>query len=197
MVEALLVLDLRWRSKEFDRAPLIKICEGINNLAPQYGLPPIRLVTILPKDERADIYPVKFYLEGVKRPLVRYYSSDRFEDEVDLRNSIWSEYLGFISVWEAMGHQDILRGVYMGGDWVVFVYHTKLDTRVSISFLPYERGEKYIKLKLEARKGAFKDEEILARGEWGELLPQFLYWYCYLQRAEPKEIERLIGLALL
>jgi len=197
MVEALLVLDLRWRSKEFDRAPLIKICEGINNLAPQYGLPLIRLVTILPKDERADIYPVKFYLEGVKRPLVGYYSSDRFEDEVELRNSIWGEYLGFISVWEAMEHQDILRGVYMGGDWVVFVYHTKLDTRVSISFLPYERGEKYIKLKLEARKGAFQREEILARGEWGELLPQFLYWYCYLQRAEPKEIERLIGLAFL
>jgi hypothetical protein len=197
MVEALLVLDLRWRSKEFDRAPLIKICEGINNLAPQYGLPPIRLVTILPKDDQADIYPVKFYLEGVGRPLVRYYSSDRFEDEVDLRNSVWGEYLGFISGWKVMEHQDILHGVYMGGDWVVFVYHIKLDARLSISFLPYERGEKYIKLKLEARKGAIQNEEVLAKGEWGELLPQFLYWYCYLQRAEPKEIERLIGLALL
>jgi hypothetical protein len=197
VIEALLVLDLRWQGKEFNRAPLIKICEGINNLAPQYGLPPIRLVTILPKDEQADIYPVKFYLDGVERPLVRYYSSDRFEDEVDLRNSIWGEYLGFISVWGVAEHQDILRGVYVGGDWVVFVYHTRLDARLSVSFFPYERGEKYIKLKLEARKGAIQNEEILAGGEWGELLPQFLYWYCYLQRAEPKEIERLIGLALL
>lgn len=197
MVETLLVLDLRWRSKEFNRAPLIRICEGINNLAPQYGLPPIRLVAILPKDERADIYPVKFYLEGVERPIVRYYSSDWFGDEVDLRNSIWGEYLGFIGVWDVMERQDILRGVYMGGDWVVFVYHTKLDARLSVNFFPYERGEKYIKLKLEARKEGVRSEEILARGEWEELLPQFLYWYCYLQRAEPKEVERLIGLALL
>jgi hypothetical protein len=158
---------------------------------------PIRLVTILPKDEWADIYPVKLYLEGVKKPLVSYYSSDRFEDEVDLRNSIWGEYLGFISVWKIMEHQDILRGVYMGGDWVVFVYHPKLDARLSISFLPYERGEKYLKLKLEARKGAIQNEEILAKGGWRELLPQFLYWYCYLQQAEPEEIGRIIGLALL
>jgi hypothetical protein len=155
------------------------------------------MVAILPKVERADIYPVKFYLEGIRRPLLRYYSFDRFEDEVDLRNSIWGEYLGFIRVRDVTEDQEILHGVYMGGDWVVFVYHTKLDARLSISFLPYERGEKYIKLELEAMKGEIRNEEILARGEWEELLPQFLYWYCYLQRAEPKEIERLIGLALL
>jgi hypothetical protein len=53
---------------------------GINNLAPQYGLPPIRMVAILPKDERADIYSVRGLGD-------RLYSS---EDEV---NSIWGEYL--------------------------------------------------------------------------------------------------------
>jgi hypothetical protein len=69
-----------WREKlspsaGVNRALLIKICDEINSLAPQYGLPPIRLVATLSKDKRADVYPVKFYLEGVGRPFVRYYSS--------------------------------------------------------------------------------------------------------------------------
>jgi hypothetical protein len=69
--------------------------------------------------------------------------------------------------------------------------------RLSVSFYPYERGEKYIKLEVE-REGRQKiHEEVLARGKWKELLPQFLHWYCYLHQARPEEIERIIGLALL
>jgi hypothetical protein len=181
-----------------DRAVLVKICDEINKIAPQYGLLPIKSVEVLPGDEHK-VYPVKFYLDGVERPINIYCSLDDFDDAPYLRNRVWGEYLNFtyVVVWGTRRRQDIPCGVYLGGDWVVSVYHPTLDMRLSVRFYPYERGEKYIKLEVESRDGRKIHEEVLVRGEWEELLPQFLYWYCYLQQAEPKEIEQLIGLALL
>jgi hypothetical protein len=178
-------------------AILVKICNEINEIAPRYRLPSIRSVVVLPKEKYSELYPVEFYLDGIERPITSYCSPDDFGDEPYLRNLVWSKYLDFIEVWSAMRRRDIPRGVYIGGDWVVFIYHPKLDMRLSVSFYPYEQGEKCIKLKLENRDGQKIHEEVLARGDWKELLPQFLYWYCYLQQAEPKEIEQIIGLALL
>jgi hypothetical protein len=183
----------------FNRALLIKICDGINKIAPQYGLPPIKVAMILPKEKYyGEVYPVEFYLDGIERPIMIYFSPDEFDDEPYLRNSVWGEYLCFIHavVWKTTRRRDIPRGVYMGGDWVIFVYHPKLDMRLSVSFYPYERGEKYIKLEVERGDRQKIHEEILARGNWEELLPQFLHWYCYLHQARPEEIEQIIGLAL-
>jgi uncharacterized membrane protein len=184
----------------FNRTLLIKICDGINKIAPQYGLPPIKVAMILPKEKYyGEVYPVEFYLDGIERPIMIYFSLEEFDDEPYLRNLVWGEYLCFIHavVWKATRRRDIPCGVYMGGDWVIFVYHAELDMRLSVSFYPYERGKKYIKLEVEKEARQKIHEEILARGKWEELLPQFLHWYCYLHQARPEEIERIIGLALL
>jgi hypothetical protein len=195
-----------WKGEEIspvrhpDRAVLVKICDEINKIAPQYGLLPIKSVEVLPSEgPYIEVYPVKFYLDVIERPINIYCSPDDFDDAPYLRNKVWGEYLSFtyVVVWGTRRRQDIPCGVYLGGDWVVFVYHPRLDMRLSVSFYPYERDEKYIKLDVENRDGRKIHEEVLVRGEWEELLPQFLYWYCYLQQAEPKEIERIIGLALL
>jgi hypothetical protein len=197
LVIFLLLRCLSEEKREKGISLLAKICGEINNLAPQYGLPSIRLIRILPL--LGERYPTEFYVERVRSPFKIYWEAQDFDDEFRMGQKIWCTYLKFVLRWRLIRRYNAFleMGDWCGYNWYIEIEFSETKTALELEFYGEQRDES--KLILSAINRALLESEtaILAEGKWDDLLPQFLHWYCVFQRSDPEELRRAAELMLL
>jgi hypothetical protein len=194
---------MRWSRKlgetplEEEEELLIKIRDEINSLAPQFGLPPIRLVCFLPGER----YQAYFCVEGVERPFGLHWRAKDFNDEFWARQKVWCAYLKFIVNRHLIRERDPSLYIHMD-DWASYIWYVEVGfpgtkTALELEFRGEWRDKSSLMLAAMNRALMVAQWVTLAEGKWDDLLPQFLHWYCIFQRSDPDELRRVAGLTFL
>jgi len=194
---------MRW-SRKLGETPLeegeellIKIRDEINSLAPQYGLPPIRLICF----SSGERYPTDFCIEGAECPFRLYWRVKDFNDEFWVRQKVWCAYLKFIVDRQLIRERDPSFYIYME-DWASYIWCVEVTfpgtkTALQLEFRGERRDKSSLMLAAINRALMIAQWTTLAEGKWDDLLPQFLHWYCVFQRSDPEELRRAAGLMFL
>ena len=194
---------MRW-SRKLGETPLeegeellIKIRDEINSLAPQYGLPPIRLICF----SSGERYPTDFCVVGVRNPFRLYWRDQDFNDEFRVRQRVWCAYLKFIVNYQLIRKGKPYLYIHMG-DWCSYAWYIEVGfpgtkTALELEFRGERRDESSLMLAAINRALMVAQWTTLAEGKWDDLLSQFLHWYCVFQRSDPEELRRAAGLMFL
>jgi hypothetical protein len=182
--------------RHFYEAILGGICREINDLAPQWGLPPIQLVHISPTFIRGKcFYKQSVHIEGIKDPFNLYWQAQDFDNEFRMRQKIWCTYLKVVLRWRRNAF--LHMNDWCGYHWYIEIEFPETRTALELEFYGEQRDESRLVLSAINRALLAIKEVTLAEGKWDDLLPQFLHWYCVFLKSDYDELRRAAGLMLL